>query len=150
MDVIARVSRALDITEGHPAGHAARSCLIGMRLAHACGLDEIALGDLFHALLLKDVGCSSNAARLNSSRWLRRGQRRLSPRSAGRGAQSHARVLAVADVTDVLRSGRPYRPGLDIDRVTHMLSADADADADAGDGKMCPQSVAAMLDVLHA
>lgn len=58
MDVIAGLSRALDITEGHPTGHAARSCVIGMRLAHACGLDEAALSDLFHALLLKDVGCS--------------------------------------------------------------------------------------------
>ncbi|MBL8136425.1 MAG: HD domain-containing protein [Acidobacteria bacterium] len=65
MDVIAGLSRALDITEGHPTGHAARSCVIGMRLAQACGLDETALADLFHALLLKDVGCSSNAARVH-------------------------------------------------------------------------------------
>ncbi len=65
MDVIAGLSRALDITEGHPTGHAARSCVIGMRLGQACGLDETALGDLFHALLLKDVGCSSNAARVH-------------------------------------------------------------------------------------
>jgi len=65
MDVIAGLSRALDITEGHPTGHAARSCVIGMRLGQACGLDEAALADLFHALLLKDVGCSSNAARVH-------------------------------------------------------------------------------------
>ena len=65
MDVIAGLSRALDITEGHPTGHAARSCVIGMRLGQACGLDETALGDLFHALLLKDAGCSSNAARVH-------------------------------------------------------------------------------------
>ncbi|MEZ5420790.1 MAG: hypothetical protein R2708_26075, partial [Vicinamibacterales bacterium] len=64
MDVIAGLSRALDVTEGHPVGHAARSCVIGMRLGRACGLDETALSDLFHALLLKDAGCSSNAARL--------------------------------------------------------------------------------------
>jgi len=65
MDVIAGLSRALDITEGHPAGHAARSCLIGMRLADLAGLDDTARGDLFHALLLKDAGCSSNAARVH-------------------------------------------------------------------------------------
>lgn len=65
MDVIAGLSRALDITEGHPTGHAARSCVIGMRLARRCGLDDETLGDLFHALLLKDAGCSSNAARLH-------------------------------------------------------------------------------------
>ncbi len=65
MDVIAGLSRALDITEGHPAGHAARSCLIGLRLADVLGVDETSRGDLFHALLLKDAGCSSNAARLS-------------------------------------------------------------------------------------
>ncbi len=64
MDVIAGLSRALDITEGHPRGHAARSCLIGMQLGQRLGLDETAQSDLFHALLLKDAGCSSNAARL--------------------------------------------------------------------------------------
>ncbi len=65
MDVIAGLSRALDITEGHPVGHAARSCLIGMRMADLAGLDDTARADLFHALLLKDVGCSSNAARVH-------------------------------------------------------------------------------------
>ncbi|MEZ5292890.1 MAG: HD domain-containing phosphohydrolase [Vicinamibacterales bacterium] len=65
MDVIAGLSRALDITEGHPKGHAVRSCLIGMRLGQRMGLDEAARSDLFHALLLKDAGCSSNAARVH-------------------------------------------------------------------------------------
>ena len=65
MDVIAGLSRALDITEGHPAGHAARSCLIGLQLAAVLAVDEAGRTDLFHALLLKDAGCSSNAARLN-------------------------------------------------------------------------------------
>ena len=65
MDVIAGLSRALDITEGHPVGHAARSCLIGMQLADLVGVDDTARADLFHALLLKDVGCSSNAARVH-------------------------------------------------------------------------------------
>ena len=65
MDVIAGLSRALDITEGHPAGHAGRSCLIGMQLAEVLGLDDTDRADLFHALLLKDAGCSSNAARVH-------------------------------------------------------------------------------------
>lgn len=65
MDVIAGLSGALDITEGHPTGHAARSCLIGLRLASVIGVDEASRGDLVHALLLKDAGCSSNAARLS-------------------------------------------------------------------------------------
>jgi HD-GYP domain-containing protein (c-di-GMP phosphodiesterase class II) len=63
-EVIAGLSRALDITEGHPQGHAARSCIIGMRIASLLGLPEEARTDLFFALLLKDVGCSSNAARV--------------------------------------------------------------------------------------
>src|SRR6516164_3801804 len=33
-DVLAGLSHALDITEGHPKGHAARTCLIGMRLSN--------------------------------------------------------------------------------------------------------------------
>ncbi len=65
MEVIAGLSRALDITEGHPAGHAARSCLIGLQLAEVLGIDQVGRADLFHALLLKDAGCSSNAARLS-------------------------------------------------------------------------------------
>ena len=31
--VIGALSYALDITEGQPAGHAVRSCMIGMRIA---------------------------------------------------------------------------------------------------------------------
>jgi len=63
-EVLSALSYALDITEGQPPGHAIRSCLIGMRLA-----DELQLGDddrsaLFYALLLKDAGCSSNAAKI--------------------------------------------------------------------------------------
>lgn len=63
-DVIAAMSYALDITEGQPAGHAARTCLIGMRLADQLQLDTQTRGDLFYALLLKDLGCSSNASKM--------------------------------------------------------------------------------------
>jgi hypothetical protein len=38
-EVLSALSQALDITEGQPRGHAERSCLIGMRLASALGLD---------------------------------------------------------------------------------------------------------------
>lgn len=64
-EILAGLSHALDITEGHPRGHAARSCLIGMRLAHLIALPEPDQADLFYALLLKDAGCSSNAARVH-------------------------------------------------------------------------------------
>jgi HD-GYP domain-containing protein (c-di-GMP phosphodiesterase class II) len=62
-EVISALSYALDITEGQPEGHAVRSCLIGMRVAHEIGLDAEGRSHLFYALLLKDLGCSSNAAR---------------------------------------------------------------------------------------
>ena len=63
-DVISALTYALDITEGQPPGHALRSCLIGMRIAEGLELDDEARSSLFYALLLKDAGCSSNAAKI--------------------------------------------------------------------------------------
>lgn len=57
-------SYALDLTEGQPPGHSIRSCWIGVHVGQALGLGPEALGELHHALLLKDLGCSSNAARI--------------------------------------------------------------------------------------
>jgi HD-GYP domain-containing protein (c-di-GMP phosphodiesterase class II) len=58
-ELIGALSFALDITEGQPAGHAARSCVLGVRFANHLGLDEAERFSLFYALLLKDCGCSS-------------------------------------------------------------------------------------------
>ena len=55
------LSHALDLTEGHPRGHAARSSLIGLRIGRALGLSPAEQTELLYALLLKDAGCSSNA-----------------------------------------------------------------------------------------
>jgi putative nucleotidyltransferase with HDIG domain len=62
--VLSGLSNALDITEGHPRGHAARTCLISMRIADALRLSPDESSDLFYATLLKDAGCSSNAERV--------------------------------------------------------------------------------------
>ena len=62
-EVLAGLSYALDLTEGQRPGHSVRSCLIGMRLAEAIGLPVADRSALFYALLMKDLGCSSNAAR---------------------------------------------------------------------------------------
>jgi putative nucleotidyltransferase with HDIG domain len=62
-EVIAGLSYALDLTEGQRPGHSVRSCAIGMRLAEVLGLSRQERSDLFYALLLKDLGCSSNASR---------------------------------------------------------------------------------------
>ena len=63
-EVIGALSYALDITEGQPKGHAARSCMLGMRLARELRLNPAESSALFYALLLKDLGCSSNAGRI--------------------------------------------------------------------------------------
>jgi HD-GYP domain-containing protein (c-di-GMP phosphodiesterase class II) len=63
-EVLAALSFALDLTEGQPFGHALRSCLVGMRIAEKIGVPMQERRDLYYALLLKDVGCSSNAARV--------------------------------------------------------------------------------------
>ena len=64
-EVVSAMTYALDITEGQPEGHALRTCVIGMRVGQALGLDAQALSDLYYALLLKDLGCSSNAAKIH-------------------------------------------------------------------------------------
>lgn len=63
-ELIEALSHALDMTEGQPAGHCVRCCFIGTRIGQALGLKEQALRDLYYTLLLKDLGCSSNAARI--------------------------------------------------------------------------------------
>ena len=63
-DVVASFTYALDLTEGQPPGHCLRSCRIGMAIGREMGLDQKALWNLYYSILLKDAGCSSNAARL--------------------------------------------------------------------------------------
>ena len=63
-EVIGALSYALDLTEGQPQGHCLRCCVIGMAIGTDLGLDADALSDLYYGILLKDAGCSSNAARL--------------------------------------------------------------------------------------
>lgn len=63
-EVLSALSFALDITEGQPEGHSVRTCMIGMTLADELGLSVDRRSALFYALLLKDLGCSSNAAKV--------------------------------------------------------------------------------------
>ena len=62
--LISALSFAIDLTEGAVPGHALRTCVLGMRIGHEIGLDPSELAALYYALLLKDIGCSSNAARM--------------------------------------------------------------------------------------
>jgi HD-GYP domain-containing protein (c-di-GMP phosphodiesterase class II) len=63
-ELIGALSYALDITEGQPSGQCVRCCWIGMHIGREIGLPEDQLWDLYYTLLLKDLGCSSNAARI--------------------------------------------------------------------------------------
>ncbi len=63
-EVVSSLSVALDLTDGQPLGHTMRTCLIGMRMARELGFSTDDASSLYYALLLKDAGCSSNAARL--------------------------------------------------------------------------------------
>jgi putative nucleotidyltransferase with HDIG domain len=63
-EIISALSYALDLTEGAVQGHALRSCLLGMRIAAEAKLPSDLASSLYFALLLKDIGCSSNASRM--------------------------------------------------------------------------------------
>jgi putative nucleotidyltransferase with HDIG domain len=63
-EMLVALSFALDLTEGAVPGHAIRSCLLAVRVATAMGVEPSVLSDLYYACLLKDVGCSSNSARM--------------------------------------------------------------------------------------
>lgn len=63
-ELIGALSQALDMTEGQPPGHCIRCCWIGTHIGIELGLPEDELRDLYYTLLLKDLGCSSNAARI--------------------------------------------------------------------------------------
>lgn len=63
-ELMAALSYALDLPEGLPPGHCLRSCWIGMQIAIEMHLDDETLSDVFYTILLKDAGCSCNAARI--------------------------------------------------------------------------------------
>jgi HD-GYP domain-containing protein (c-di-GMP phosphodiesterase class II) len=63
-ELIGALSHALDITEGQPEGHCVRCCWIGMHIGEKIGMSSSQLWELYYTLLLKDLGCSSNASRI--------------------------------------------------------------------------------------
>jgi HD-GYP domain-containing protein (c-di-GMP phosphodiesterase class II) len=63
-ELIGALSHALDITEGQPEGHCIRCCWIGMHIGEKLGMPTEQLWELYYTLLLKDLGCSSNASRI--------------------------------------------------------------------------------------
>lgn len=65
-EVLSALTFALDLTEGQPEGHAIRCCMIGMSFADHLQLNSEERSALFYALLLKDLGCSSNSAKVTN------------------------------------------------------------------------------------
>jgi HD-GYP domain-containing protein (c-di-GMP phosphodiesterase class II) len=109
-EILSALSCALDITEGQPPGHAVRTCLIGMRVADRAGVPMEDRGALFYALLLKDLGCSSNAARLCSlfgadDRALKRGHK-LTDWARSGASLAYALRNAVPDASPMGRALR--------------------------------------------
>ena len=100
-DLLGAMSYALDLTEGEQGGHVLRTCLIGMGIGRRAGLGEEELASLYHALLLKDMGCSSNSARIaavllaDDHRVKRSSKRRDLTRASGR--LRHALATAAHD-----------------------------------------------------
>lgn len=64
-ELVASVSHAFDVSEGHSHQHTLRTTVIGMRLGQRLGASADALADLYYALLLKDIGSSSIAAQVH-------------------------------------------------------------------------------------
>lgn len=63
-ELLGAFSYALDLTEGQPPGHSLRSCWIASSMARTMGLSAADRRTVYYATLLKDLGCSSNAARI--------------------------------------------------------------------------------------
>jgi putative nucleotidyltransferase with HDIG domain len=60
-EVLAAMSRALDLTEGQSVGHTVRTTIIGMRIAEELDLSAFDRVALYGALLLKDSGSSGQS-----------------------------------------------------------------------------------------
>ncbi|MCU0729136.1 MAG: HD domain-containing protein [Sphingopyxis sp.] len=113
-EIVGAFSYALDMTEGQPAGHAIRAGWIGTYMGLAAGLRGEALADCYFACLLKDLGCSSNAARvaelfLGDDRKLKHQFKLIGPEATdflsfieatvGQGEDAETRACAIAELT---------------------------------------------------
>jgi putative nucleotidyltransferase with HDIG domain len=125
-EVISALSFAIDLTDGAVHGHALRSCLLGMRIAHEAQLTSEEKSSLYYALLLKDIGneemiglrcdrgssivsklgmgpLAAEAVRSLEEHWDGSGYPK---RARGKRIPLLARVCAVAQHLDVFSMGR--------------------------------------------
>ena len=64
-ELVSALSLGSDLGWGQPMEHVLRSCLIGMRLAQACRLNESDRVDVFYSTLLAWVGCHADSHELS-------------------------------------------------------------------------------------
>jgi HD-GYP domain-containing protein (c-di-GMP phosphodiesterase class II) len=112
-EVLSALSCAFDLTEGAPAGHTMRACLIGMRIAESVQMDAGERSALYYALLLKDAGCSSNAGRMAA--LFGADDQEVKPRM--KAVDWHRRVRLAVETARTVARGRPL-----IDRVRHFVA----------------------------
>ena len=118
-EVLSALSCALDLTEGAPAGHTMRTCLIGMRLAESVGIGAKERSALYYALLLKDAGCSSNAGRMAS--LFGADDQDVKPRM--KAVNWHHRFRLAVETARTVARGRPLR-----ERLRHFVAIARTAD----------------------
>jgi HD-GYP domain-containing protein (c-di-GMP phosphodiesterase class II) len=102
-ELLAALSHALDLTDGQRPGHTLRTCLVGMRLADELGLGDADRAALYYTLLLKDAGCSSNAARMAS--LFDSDDQAVKP--GLRAANGHSPVAMAVAIARSVSQGRP-------------------------------------------
>ena len=107
-EIISALSFAIDLTEDAVPGHALRSCLLGMRLGRALAMPARKLESLYFALLLKDIGCSSNSSRFGQ---ILRGNERLvgGGLASGGGSNPQRGRRSLALIRKEMRSEAPLR-----------------------------------------
>ena len=126
-EIISALSLALDLTEGQPMGHCVNCCLLGMRVAQELRLSESDANDLYFATLLKDTGCSSNAARMYE---IFGGDERKAKREVK--TQDWTRIT-FEGLNYLLRNVRPGRPPHErMMAIAQVATANAVSVADAG------------------
>ena len=66
-DFLMALAYATDLATGHSRDFALRSCVLGMRIADAAGLDEEMRRAIWHQALLRYIGCNADTHLLASA-----------------------------------------------------------------------------------
>src|SRR5262249_30004725 len=59
-DLMACLSIATDLGMGQPVDYAMKTCVVGVRLGEALGLDTATLRDVYYETMLRYVGCNAD------------------------------------------------------------------------------------------